>query len=163
MKRALAIRHVAFEDLGILSELLEAQGYSPAYLDAGLDDLACVRPDRGDLLVILGGPIGAYFQRRLREFASHPLIGEVRGAGLIAGMEIVADKATKRSFERSHDVGTMCRNHCFENGLVMRAVRDIMVLAPPLVIGEAEIDELMEKARLCLDLTLADVRRKGLV
>jgi putrescine aminotransferase len=78
-------------------------------------------------------------------------------------MEMVADKAARRLFDRGHDVGTMCRNHCFENGLVMRAVRDIMVLAPPLVIGEAEIDELMDKARLCLDLTLADVRRLGLI
>jgi putrescine aminotransferase len=148
---------------GAHEELVHGFTYSghPAACAVALENIRVIEDEK--LVERAGGSIGAYFQRRLREFASHPLIGEVRGTGLIAGMEMVADKETKRSFERKHDIGTMCRNHCFENGLVMRAVRDIMVLAPPLVIGEAEIDELMDKARHCLDLTLADVRRLGLL
>ncbi len=51
----------------------------------------------------------------------------------------------------------ICRDHCFENGLIMRAVGSRMVMSPPLVISRAEIDELCEKARLCFDLTLKSV------
>ena len=47
----------------------------------------------------------------------------------------------------------VCRGHCFENGLIMRAVGDTMIISPPLVISKSEIDELVEKARKCLDLT----------
>jgi len=54
-------------------------------------------------------------------------------------------------------VGMICRGHCFENGLIMRAVGDTMIIAPPLVISKDEIDELVEKARKCLDLTARGV------
>jgi putrescine aminotransferase len=53
----------------------------------------------------------------------------------------------------------VCRGHCFNNGLIMRAVGDTMIIAPPLVISREEIDELVEKARKCLDLTLQELRR----
>jgi putrescine aminotransferase len=54
-------------------------------------------------------------------------------------------------------VGTICRDHCFASGLVMRAIRDTMVLAPPLIITEAEIEKLLAKARRCIDLTARDL------
>jgi GMP synthase (glutamine-hydrolysing) len=60
MKRAVALRHLAFEDLGILADILEARGYTIAYQDAGVSDLAAVTLNQGDALIILGGPIGAY-------------------------------------------------------------------------------------------------------
>lgn len=102
--------------------------------------------------------IGPYFQRRVREvFADHPLVGEVRGVGMLAAMELVENKAERRSFPRTRNVGTICRDHCFGNGLVMRAIRDTMVLAPALIITEAEIEQLLKKARLCIDLTARDL------
>ena len=52
----------------------------------------------------------------------------------------------------------VCRNFCFDNGLIMRAVGDTMIIAPPLVISREEVDELVEKARKCLDLTLEAIR-----
>ena len=55
----------------------------------------------------------------------------------------------------------VCRGHCFGNGLIMRAVGDRMIVAPPLVITRAQIDEMVALIRRCLDLTLADVRRNG--
>ncbi len=106
-----------------------------------------------------GHTTGPYLQARLAELADHPLVGEVRGVGLIAGLELVADKETRKSFPSEHNVGLTCREHCFANGLVMRAVRDVMVLAPPLVISEVEIDELVDTARRCLDLTARDTAR----
>ena len=102
--------------------------------------------------------IGPYLQRRLREtFAAHPLVGEVRGDGLLAAIELVPDKPKRQFFPREMDVGTRCRNYCFASGLVMRAIRDTMVLAPPLTITEAEIGEIIAKAKEAIDRTARDL------
>jgi putrescine aminotransferase len=103
---------------------------------------------------------GPYLQKRWRELGEHPLVGEVRGVGFIGALELVADKATHRFFPDRGDVGLICRDHCFSNGLVMRAVRDTMVIAPPLVMERAQIDELIEKAWRCLDLTARDLKNR---
>jgi GMP synthase (glutamine-hydrolysing) len=70
MKRAIVIRHVAFEDLGVLAPVLAARGYQAQYVDAGVDDLGGVSLDAGDVLVVLGGPIGAY------EDATYPFLAD---------------------------------------------------------------------------------------
>ena len=101
----------------------------------------------------VGAETGPYLQQRWREFADHPLVGEVRGVGMLAAIELVKNKATREFFEPAGDVGTICRDFCFENGLVMRAVRDTMIIAPPLISTKAEIDEMAALARRCLDLT----------
>ena len=102
-----------------------------------------------------------YLQARLRELADHPLVGEVRGLGLLGAIELVQDKAQRKRYPADWAVGMICRGHCFANGLIMRAVGDTMIIAPPLVISPAEIDELVAKARLCLDLTLAEVQARA--
>ena len=94
-----------------------------------------------------------YLQKRLRELADHPLVGEVRGVGMLGAIELAKNKQTRERFPSEMGVGMICRGHCFENGLIMRAVGDTMIIAPPLVISKDEIDELVEKARKCLDLT----------
>jgi len=98
-----------------------------------------------------------YLQKRLRELADHPLVGEVRGVGMLGAIELVQDKATRKRYE-GRGVGMICRTFCFENGLIMRAVGDTMIISPSLVISKAEIDELVTKARQCLDLTLAALK-----
>jgi putrescine aminotransferase len=95
-----------------------------------------------------------YLQKRLCELADHPLVGEVRGVGLLGAIELVQNKQTRARFE-GKGAGMLCRQFCFDNGLIMRAVGDTMIMSPPLVISKAEIDELISKARLCLDLTAA--------
>jgi len=95
-----------------------------------------------------------YLQKRLRELNDHPLVGEVRGVGLLGAIELVRDKATRARYV-GKGVGMICRQFCFDNGLIMRAVGDTMIIAPPLVITKEEIDELVSKARKCLDLTLS--------
>ena len=95
-----------------------------------------------------------YLQKRLRELGDHPLVGEVRGVGLLGAIELVKDKVTRERYT-DKGAGMICRTFCFENGLIMRAVGDTMIIAPPLVISFAQVDELVEKARKCLDLTLA--------
>ncbi|WAE62058.1 aspartate aminotransferase family protein [Stutzerimonas sp. R40042] len=98
-----------------------------------------------------------YLQSRWQELVEHPLVGEARGAGLLGALELVKNKKTRERFADA-DVGMRCREHCFRNGLVMRAVGDTMIISPPLVISEEQIDELIGKVRLCLDATAKDVR-----
>ena len=102
--------------------------------------------------------IGPYFQQKLRETLSeHPLVGHIEGIGLVAGIALVKDKTSKEFFPDDLDIGMICRDNCFNNGLIMRAVGSRMVLSPPLVISRGEVDELCEKARHCFDLTLQSV------
>jgi putrescine aminotransferase len=104
---------------------------------------------------------GPYLAKKWRELAEHPLVGEARSTGLIGALELVRDKGTRTFFDKRGEVGTICRDFCFQNGLIMRAVRDTMIISPPLVISLAQIDELAEKARRCLDLTYARCRAEG--
>ena len=96
---------------------------------------------------------GPYLQRRWRELRDHPLVGEARGVGFLAALELVRDKRGRTLFDDPGKVGTLCRDHCFDNGLVMRAVRDTMIISPPLIMSREQIDELLELAVKCLDLT----------
>lgn len=106
--------------------------------------------------------IGPYLQQRWRELADHPLVGEARIVGLIGALELVRDKTRRTLFSDPGQVGTVCRDFCISNGLVMRAVRDTMIIAPPLVITRGHVDELVDKARKSLDMTLQEVGRLGL-
>ena len=94
-----------------------------------------------------------YFCQQWTTLADHSIVGEARCVGLVGAIEIVRDKSTRARFNKSLKAGERCRDFCFENGLVMRAVGDSMIVAPPLVITREQIDELMTKARHCLDLT----------
>ncbi len=103
--------------------------------------------------------MGVTLRAKLTEaLADEPIIGEIRGIGLIGAIELTADKRTRRFFDKRGRVGTLCRDHCFANNLVMRAVRDTMVFSPPLTITEAEIDELVARAKRAILATQADVR-----
>lgn len=100
-----------------------------------------------------------YLQKRWAELADHPLVGETRGVGMVAALELVRDKKTRTRYEGG--AGMLCREHCFRNGLVMRAVGDTMIIAPPLVITPESIDELVTLARLSLDQTHEVLRQRG--
>ncbi|HBN9710525.1 putrescine--pyruvate aminotransferase [Pseudomonas aeruginosa] len=97
-----------------------------------------------------------YLQKRWQELADHPLVGEARGVGMVAALELVKNKKTRERFI-DKGVGMLCREHCFRNGLIMRAVGDTMIISPPLVIDPSQIDELITLARKCLDQTAAAV------
>ncbi len=95
-----------------------------------------------------------YLAKAWQTLADHPLVGEARSLGMLGALEVVEDKASYKRFEDTAGVTNICRDFCFDNGLVMRALSGKMIIAPPLVINEAEIDELVEKAWRCLDLTV---------
>jgi putrescine---pyruvate transaminase len=92
---------------------------------------------------------------------NHALVGEAETCGFMAGLVLVKSKEPLEMFDPSLEAGMVCRGHCFGNGLIMRAVGDRMIIAPPLVTTNAQIDELIALIRKCLDLTLADVRARG--
>ena len=97
---------------------------------------------------------GAYLQRRLHEtFDDHPMVGEVRGVGLLAAVEFVADKAGKRRFDAAADVGPRLSDACLERGLIARAMPAGAVLgfAPPLVISRDEVDRVVEITLAAVD------------
>ena len=101
--------------------------------------------------------IGPYLQEKWSTLLEHPLVGETRMVGLMGAFELVRDKASLERFDKDDGVGTICRDFLVNNGLVMRAVGDTIVTAPPLTLSHAEADELIAKAWKCLDLTAAAV------
>ena len=103
--------------------------------------------------------VGAYLQVKLRQLVDHPLVGEVRGRGLLAAIEMVANKNTGKPFEGGA-VGAFCQQRCQEHGLIVRAVAGSSIaLCPPLIITEKQVDELFEKMQKALDETFLFVTK----
>ncbi len=128
----------------------------PAAAAVALENIRIMKEE--NIVEYVANDIGPYFQNKLREtLADHPLVGHIEGMGLVAGIALMKDKATKTPFGDDIDIGMICRDHCFANNLIMRAVGSRMVLSPPLVISHAEVDEICAKAKLCFDQTLESV------
>ena len=103
------------------------------------------------------------FQARLKGLGEHPLVGEARGLGLIGGVELVADKASKRSFAPQHGVAAQTVRFAEQEGLIVRSVAgDVLTISPPLVIGAAQIEDLFNRLTRALDKTLDWVTRERL-
>jgi putrescine aminotransferase len=94
-----------------------------------------------------------YFKERWGSLAEHPLVGEARSLGLVGAIEIVKNKESRERFDKDLGAGSRCRDFCVNNGIVMRPVGDTMIVSPPLIVENMHIDELVEKAWKCLDLT----------
>ncbi|MCM2296060.1 aspartate aminotransferase family protein [Rhodoferax sp.] len=107
--------------------------------------------------------IGPYLARCFEGIAEHPLVGVAETCGFTAGLVLVRNKRTRERFAADLSVGMICRRHCFQNGLIMRAVGDRMIIAPPLTMTHADIDEMMRLIRLALDLTQQELTQKGLI
>jgi putrescine---pyruvate transaminase len=105
--------------------------------------------------------VGPYLAHAYRELADHPLVGDAQTCGLMGALLLVKDKSTGAAFADHVQIGMVCRAHCFREGVVMRAVGDRMIVAPPMVITRAQIDEMVALIKRCLDLTLADAQRHG--
>jgi 4-aminobutyrate---pyruvate transaminase len=101
-------------------------------------------------------------QQGLRRFASHPLVGEVRGIGLLAAVELVQDKASRAPFDPKQGVGQILAARAQEHGLIIRALVDNIAFCPPLIISADEIDELLRRFGKALDDTATTLGRPGL-
>ena len=119
--------------------------------------------EREGLVEGVKGELGMYFAKRYAELNEHPLVGVAESCGLMAGLVLVKNKKTKERFQAEDAVGMLCRSFCFNNGLIMRAVGDRMIIAPPLVMTLSDVDELMRLITRALDLTAKELTARGLI
>ena len=108
------------------------------------------------------GQVGPYLQTELRRrFGDHPLVGEIRGTGLIAAVELVADKASHGNFDPGAKVGARLTKACEQNGVILRAVaNDTLCFCPPLVIETPDIDAMLDRMGASLDALTVELRRE---
>jgi 4-aminobutyrate---pyruvate transaminase len=123
----------------------------PVTTAVALENLAIIE-ERG--LVNNAREVGAHMRAGLARFADHPLVGEVRGKGLIAAVELVADKSTKARFEPVGKVGMRFFERAHDHGLIARAIGDSIALCPPMIITSAQVDEMLRR----FSATLEDIR-----
>jgi putrescine aminotransferase len=132
-----------------------AHGYTysghPAACAVALENLRIIQ--REGIVEKVREHTAPYFNERWNSLAEHPIVGEARSLGLVGAIEIVRNRDSGERFHKDLGAGSRCRDFCVNNGLVMRAVGDTMIVSPPLVVENAHIDELVEKAWKCLDLT----------
>jgi putrescine---pyruvate transaminase len=119
--------------------------------------------EREGLVQQVQNDTGPYLAERFAELKDHSLVGDAETCGFVAGLVIVRDKAIQQLFDPALAVGMRCRAHCFNSGLIMRAVGDRMIIAPPLVMTRDQIDEMIGLIRRCLDATLEELRAGGLL
>ncbi|NDP40279.1 MAG: aspartate aminotransferase family protein [Rhodoferax sp.] len=133
----------------------------PVACAVGLANLAIM--EREQLPQRVRNDIGPYLARGFEKIAEHPLVGVAETCGFTAGLVLVKNKARRERFAEALGVGMICRRHCFQNGLIMRAVGDRMIIAPPLTMTHEEIDEMLRLIRQALDLTQQELHQNGLI
>ncbi|MDI7861218.1 aspartate aminotransferase family protein [Rhizobiaceae bacterium n13] len=130
-----------------------AHGYTysghPVCAAAALENIRIIEEE--GLVERVRDDIGPYFAEAWKSLSDHEIVGEAVSVGLMAGLQLTIDKATRRRFAKPDDVGTLVRNHCVENGLIMRATGDRMLASPPLVISRGEVNEMIATLRKGLD------------
>uniref|UniRef100_UPI001C2FBD60 aminotransferase class III-fold pyridoxal phosphate-dependent enzyme n=1 Tax=Mesorhizobium sp. GbtcB19 TaxID=2824764 RepID=UPI001C2FBD60 len=113
-----------------------------------------------DNIIARAAETGQFLQAELkRRLAGHPLGGDVRGAGLIAGAEIVADKADRLNFAATDKIGPTLVRLCEAKGVILRSCpNDTIALSPPLIISEQEVTEIIDQMEAGLDLIRSTLR-----
>jgi 4-aminobutyrate--pyruvate transaminase len=158
---ATAISEAIYQGLLTESDKLGvfAHGYTysghPVCCAVALETLAIMK--ERDLVGHVGR-IGPRLQAGLRRFAEHPLVGDVRGVGLVAGVELVRDKKTRAQFDPPGSVGAIFVAKAQAHGLILRNLQDTIALCPPLIITEAELDEVLRRFELALHDTTTAIK-----
>jgi len=133
----------------------------PAACAVALENLRIMEEEH--LIETVAAQTAPYLKEKWQSLSDHPLVGEARICGMMAAIELTPEKAARARFSDDSNVGITCRNFCFDNGLIMRSVGDIMVISPPLNISTSQIDELVELAFKSLDMTLDVLTKDGLM
>jgi putrescine---pyruvate transaminase len=129
----------------------------PTAAAVALENLEII--EREGLVTRVASDVGPYLAQALARLSSHELVGEVRSLGLIGGVEIVREKGTNQRFGgKEGTAGPIVRDLCIANGLMVRAIRDTIVMCPPLIISHAEIDEMAGILAKSLDEARAPLR-----
>ncbi|NSY16704.1 aspartate aminotransferase family protein [Neorhizobium sp. AL 9.2.2] len=121
----------------------------PVAAAAALENLRIIE-DEG-LVERIRDDIGPYFAEKWKSLEAHPVVGQADCVGLIGGLQLAADKATRRRYAKADDIGSLVRNHCLENGLIMRATADRMLASPAFTITRGEVDEMVGTLSKALD------------
>ncbi len=103
------------------------------------------------------------FQKKMASLLAEDIVGEVRGVGLVAGVELVKNKATKESFAPVGKIGRMTAARAQANSLICRAIGDTIAICPPLIINEAQIDELVARLRKSIQEVAAQAKKEGML
>jgi adenosylmethionine-8-amino-7-oxononanoate aminotransferase len=106
--------------------------------------------------------IGPYFQERLQELSDLPIVGNVRGEGLMAAVECVGNKDKKDPLNLSYEIGSRINEHCQKLGLIVRPLYSTCVMSPPLIISKIQIDDMVEILRKGILLATEDIKKEGL-
>jgi adenosylmethionine-8-amino-7-oxononanoate aminotransferase len=106
--------------------------------------------------------VAPYFQKRLAELSDLPIVGEVRGMGLMACVDCVADRESHNPLTLDREVGNRIDAHCQELGLLVRPLYNMCVMSPPLIVDEGDIDRIVELLSRGIEMTQDDLRREGL-
>jgi len=133
--------------IGVLGHGFTAGGH-PVGSAIALENLRIIE-ERG--LVAHAAEVGAYMQKRLRELAGHPLVGEVRGVGLIAAVELVLDKTRKVAATTPGALGGAASRLLLERGIISRNMADALAFCPPLIVTKAQIDEIVDALAAMLE------------
>jgi putrescine aminotransferase len=156
------VAHVLIEKGGDFNHGFTYSGH-PVACAAALENIRILLEEK--LVERVALETGPHLSAAFALLATHPLVGHAESCGLVAGLNLVRRKGDTvhecEPFDPARSVGMICRGHMFDNGVIMRAVGDRMIVAPPLVITKAQIDELADRIRFCLDLTLDDLRSRG--
>jgi adenosylmethionine-8-amino-7-oxononanoate aminotransferase len=124
----------------------------PTACAVGLRNLRILEEER---LVERAAEKGAYLQERLQELRSHEIVGDVRGLGLLAGIELVRDRATKEHFDVSAGIARRVWLEALEHGVIVRPVAgDVLAMSPPFVISDEQIDKMV----MVLDRAIATIQ-----
>ena len=144
-------------EIGVLAHGITASGHPVAAAVA--NECLSIIEEKG--LVENAAKSGRRLLAGLQRFADHPLVGEIRGVGLIAAVEFVRDKQSKAEFEKKGAIGLKFFEFGHNHGLIVRNIFDSVALCPPLIISEAEVDELLARFERTLEDTHAFARANG--
>lgn len=133
--------------LGTLGHGFTAGGH-PVAVAVGIENLNIIQERN---LVEHAAKVGEHMLKRLNELADHPMVGEVRGVGLIAAVELVADKATKKGLETPAQLGLAVSREMQDNGVIVRNIADAIAFCPPLIITEEQVDVMVDTLRAAID------------
>ena len=134
-------------ELGTLGHGFTASGH-PVATAVALENLKIIEEDN---LVAHAAAMGERMHAALRRFSDHPLVGEVRGCGLIAAVELVGDKDSKAPYQTTGTLGRYLAGRAQQHGLITRAMGDAIAFCPPLIISEAEMSLLLERFERALE------------
>ncbi len=139
--------------IGTLGHGFTAGGH-PVAAAVALENIAVIE-ERG--LVANAREVGAHMQKRLRELSGHPLVGEVRGVGLVAAVELVVDKTAKTALDPVGKLGGMVAAGLQEEGVITRAMGEALAFCPPMIITEAQVDDMVGTFAKVLDRVAASL------